>query len=285
MKHVLITGASTGIGYDASKYLVNNGFYVIGTVRKTADVERLKKEIPNKNFEVMLLDLNSDESINACIVQLNEKLKKSGLYGLINNAGIAICGPLFHIPFKDFYHQIDTNLFSAFKLTNGLIELLGAGFKNPLPPGRIINITSISGLINSPLFGPYSISKHALESMSDIYRRELAIYDIKTIIIEPGPIKTPIWRKSIPTCNPVKGTDFENAFEVFIKRILKTEKNALPVEKVTEAIYKALTRKKPKSRYLIIRNKLKMKLIIYVFSSKWRDRKLIRNYKRTLVKR
>jgi len=126
MKHILISGASTGIGYDACRYLIEKGFYVFGTVRKNSDKERLIKEFPN-NFEAILLDVVSDESILNMADYLQVKLIDTGLYGLVNNAGIALGGPIIHVSSEEMDLQMQTNFNSVFKITNALSELLGAG--------------------------------------------------------------------------------------------------------------------------------------------------------------
>ena len=181
---------------------------MIGTVRKEKDKNRLESEF-GKNFTAILLDVNDKKDILKLTAFLNEKLSKKGLFALVNNAGIAMGGPLMHVTEEEFDLQMNTNLKSIFMLTNALLPLMGAGANSSFAPGRIVNISSVSGLVSTPMIGPYCISKHALESMSDIYRRELSIYGIKVVLIEPGPIQTPIWEKSLPKENPYEGTDYE----------------------------------------------------------------------------
>lgn len=281
MKHVLITGASSGIGYDACRYLLSHAWSVIGTVRTEKDKKRLESDFP-KHFEAVMLDVNDDASIEAMKMYLQDKLGDKGLYALINNAGIAKGGPLLHVKLEEFDLQIKSNLYSVFKITNALSELLGAGFDNPVKAGRIINISSVSGLINTPMLGPYCVSKHALESLSEIYRRELGVYGIKVILIEPGPIKTPIWSKSVPRENPVLGTDYENIYEVFKKQVNKNEKNALEVEKISKLIHKILVKKNPANRYIVSKSALVIKIIKHLIPSRWMDILFIKQLKKTI---
>jgi NAD(P)-dependent dehydrogenase (short-subunit alcohol dehydrogenase family) len=277
-KYVLITGASSGIGLDACSYLIQKGFKVIGTVRKENDRERLQHLFP-VDFECLIMDVTKTDDIEAVSSYLNKKLKDIGLFGLVNNAGIAKGGPLMHVSNEDFELQLNTNFSSIFRITNSLLSLLGAEKNSKYSAGRIVNISSVSGLINIPMLGPYCISKHALESMSDIYRRELAYYGIKLVLIEPGPIQTPIWQKSVPEKNPIEHTDFKGAYDGFKKSIQHSEKNALPVEYVSKTIYKALTKKKPSNRYIISRTKFLTKFLSVFVPSAWLDAILIKQLK------
>ena len=280
-KTVVITGASSGIGFDACRYLLDKGFRVFGTVRKPEDKERLEAHFTG-DFEALLLDLRSDESISSLTRTLSEKLSSEGLYGLINNAGIALGGPLLFVDDHVVAEHLETNLNAVFKLTNRLLPLMGASFQSSYQPGRIINISSVSGRINTPMLGPYCISKHALESMSDVYRRELGVYGIRVILLQPGPIQTPIWKKSVPGENPLTNTDYGAMYESFRERVKRSEEGALPVERVSSQIFRALTAKRPKSRILIARNPLAIKLIHHCLPDAWLDKLFIGQMKKVM---
>lgn len=282
MNYVLVTGASTGIGYDACRYLTEKGFFVFGTVRKPQDKLRLEQSF-NDNFEAIYLDVLSDKSIDELKNYLTTKLGKTGLYGLVNNAGIAMGGPLIRLSNESFKHQMDANFFSVFKITNALSDLLGARFDSPYQPGRIVNISSVSGLINTPMLGPYCISKHAVESMSDIYRRELALFGIRVILLEPGPIQTSIWEKATKGENPVAGTDFEHVFSDFIKIIDKNASDAQPVEVMSRYIHRALTKKRPKNRYVVAKNSFIIKILHHFFPGKWMDMIFLKQLKKMII--
>jgi len=281
MKYILITGASSGIGFYACRFLLDKGYFVFGTVRTEEDRKRLMNSFPG-NFEALLLDLTSKTSISKIENYLKKKLDKTGLFALINNAGIAYGGPMMHVSDEDFEMQMNTNLNSVFYLSKALLPLLGASFNSNYQPGRIVNISSVSGLINTPMLGPYCISKHALESLSDILRRELALFGVKVVLLAPGPIKTPIWEKSIPKNNPLKGTDYENIYHVFSKRVNKSAKNALPVEVVSKYISKALEKTNPSPRYIISKNKLAIKIIHNFIPTKWMDKLFVSQLKKSI---
>jgi NAD(P)-dependent dehydrogenase (short-subunit alcohol dehydrogenase family) len=282
VKYILVTGASSGIGYDACRFLLEKGYSVMGTVRTPEDKLRLETAF-GQAFSAYIADLESVESVDRLVAALQENLKKTGLYGLVNNAGLALGGPLIHLSEAELKKQLNINFFSVFRLTNALANLLGAGYNSPYEPGRIVNISSVSGLINTPLLGPYCISKHALESLSDIYRRELLMFGVRVVLIEPGPISTPIWKKSIPRENPVKGTDYEDIYPIFYHNVLKSEQNALPVEEVSRRIHDALSRKNPANRYLIAKNKTAIWLLARLFPSRWLDKIFLRQLKNRQV--
>ena len=193
-KNVVITGVSWGIGRASLDILHENGYHIFGSVRNQADADKLSIIYPDR-FTPLQFDVqNHNEVIKASKVVFEQC---ETLEGLINNAGIAVPGPLEHLSENQFEKQLDINVKSIRRITNLFLPLIGAKLNHSKPPGRIINISSVSGLFNSPFNGAYSISKHTLESMTDIYRRELRQYDIKVIAIEPGPIKTEIWKKNL----------------------------------------------------------------------------------------
>mgnify|MGYP005697055481 FL=1 len=156
---------------------------------------------------------------------------------------------------------MDVNLKSVRRITNTFLPLLGATTDFKGAPGRIINISSVSGLFSSPFNGPYSISKHALESMTDVYRRELRRYGIKVMAIEPGPIKTKIWGKNLNSMAQFADTDYYDILQKADKMIENTEKNALPVARTSNVILKCITKKHPKTRYIVHKNAFVFKIV------------------------
>ncbi len=277
-KLIVITGVSTGIGRELSIKLSRAGYRVIGTVRSTEHGEELKKELKT-DFDYLLLDLEDELSVNSFYDRIKEMTGETGIHCLINNAGIATGGPMMLLSFQELHRQMLINFYSVFSITNALLPLLGAGLNSTFPPGLIINISSVSGIFNTPFLGPYCISKHALESMSDIYRRELAIFGIKLVVIQPGPIQTPIWQKSVPSSNPYLKTDFARVYDALSTEIRETEKSALPVHKISKVILKVLTKKRPKTRYLIAQRPFLLRLIHLFFPDKWMDLIFLNKFK------
>jgi hypothetical protein len=245
-KYILITGVSSGIGLGLAKHYLHKQFNVIGTVRKYEDGKEL--EI-NKNFHKIIYDVKDKSGISNFVSQVENIIGNNTLFALVNNAGIVKAGPLELVKDEDFEEQIEVNVNSVRRITNAMIPLMSKG-------SRIIMISSVSGLFNSPFTGPYCISKHAIESMSDIYRRELNIFDIKVIAIEPGPIKSKIWGKSKGTLEPFKDTKYGHITAFADKAIESAENSALEVSYVCDACDKALFKDNPRARYIVHKNKL-----------------------------
>jgi NAD(P)-dependent dehydrogenase (short-subunit alcohol dehydrogenase family) len=195
MQSVVVTGVSTGIGWGITKVLIQRGFRVFGSVRKTQDAERLAKEF-GERFVPLLFDVTDEAAVQAAAQQVREQLNGETLFGLVNNAGIAAPGPLIHLPTEDFRRQLEVNLVSVLIVTKAFVPLLGTDHSLRGRPGRIINMSSVSGKSAPPFVGAYAASKHGLEGFSESLRRELQLYGIDVIIVGPGPVATPIWDKA-----------------------------------------------------------------------------------------
>ncbi|MFZ1400924.1 MAG: SDR family oxidoreductase [Candidatus Promineifilaceae bacterium] len=253
MKYVVITGASSGIGYDAARYLIERGYHVFGSVRKQADADRVQAAL-GERFTPLLFDVTDEGGVETAVTQVTQKIGNNGLAGLVNNAGIAVAGPLMHLPMSEFRRQIEVNLYGQLDVTQKFLPLLGAVPNAPHPPGRIVNISSVSGKVVYPFMGPYAASKHALEAISDALRRELLIFGIDVIVIGPGSVQTPIWEKAQDLdTEPYQETPYKGMMEGMKKLFISQGESGIPVEKVSEVIYEALTKKRPKTRYAIAR--------------------------------
>ena len=191
-KTVLVSGASTGIGRATVQRLAARGHRVFAGVRREEDAESIRKDAAQLNgggeLEPIQLDVTSQSDIDA----VAERLKADGvlLDGLVNNAGIVVASPLEALPLEELRRQFEVNLFSHAAVTQALLPSLRVA------RGRIINMSSIARRISNPFMGAYCSSKFALEAYSDALRMELAPWGIRVSLIEPGPIKTPIWEKS-----------------------------------------------------------------------------------------
>jgi NAD(P)-dependent dehydrogenase (short-subunit alcohol dehydrogenase family) len=252
MKSVVITGVSTGIGWGITKVLIQHGFRVFGSVRKQADAERLSKEF-GSNFVPLIFDVTDEPAVQAAAQQVREQLQGETLFGLVNNAGIAVPAPLIHMPTEDFRHQLEVNLVSVLIVTKAFVPLLGSDRSMRGAPGRIINISSVGGKNGGPFLGPYVASKHGLEGFSESLRRELMLYGIDVIIIGPGAIATPIWDKGeAADAGRYKDTEYFDAAVRFQKYTVNNGRNGYPPEKVGEVVHTALTTAKPRIRYAVV---------------------------------
>ena len=257
-KNIVITGVSSGIGRDALRLLHQKGYHIYGSVRKEADAKSLTEAYPQR-FTPLIFDVQDQNAVNQEAKVVFETCDR--IDALINNAGIAVPGPLEFVTESDFEKQMDVNLKSVRRITNTFLPLLGTAPDFKGTPGRIINISSISGLFSSPFNGVYSISKHALESMTDVYRRELRRYGIKVMAVEPGPIKTKIWGKNLDSMTQFAETDYYYILRKADKMIENTEKNALPVTRTSNVILKCITKKRPKTRYIVHKNAFVFKIV------------------------
>lgn len=251
MKHILITGASTGIGYTTAKFLIQRGFHVYGSVRKQADADRLKTDL-GAGFSPLIFDVTDEAAVRAAAQMLRTELNGEPLSGLVNNAGIAVSSPIMLYKIEEFRNQLEINITGQLIVTQAFAPLLGAERSFTGTPGRIVNITSVSGKNGSPFLGAYAASKHALEGLSESMRREMMLYGVDVIIVAPGPIATPIWDKAEGVdIEELQGTEYYEPAKRFQKYAINNGRNGLPPEAVAECIYKALTVKNPRVRYAV----------------------------------
>ena len=252
MQSVVVTGVSTGIGWAVTKILIERGFRVFGSVRKETDAERLKKEF-GAAFIPLLFDVTDEARVQAAAQSVREQLNGETLFGLVNNAGVAIPAPLLHQPIADFRKQVEINLVAQLLVSQAFLPLLGTDRSLKGKPGRVVNISSSSGKNGSPFVGAYSASKHALEGFSESLRRELMLYGIDVILVGPGPIKTPIWDKAGEIdLTQYQETEYVEAIQRFQKFAIDSGRNGYPPEKVAQVVLRALTTPNPRVRYAVV---------------------------------
>ena len=251
MKSIVITGVSTGIGWGAAKVAIGQGFRVFGSVRKSVDAERLSAEF-GPNFTPLIFDVTDEAAVAAAASQVRRALGGETLFGLVNNAGVAVAGPLLNLPIEEFRQQIEINLTGVVIVTQAFGPLLGADADLKGPPGRIVNISSVGGKNATPFLGPYSASKFALEGLSESLRRELLLFGIDVIIVAPGAVATAIWGKAEQVdVTPYKNSPFAPALDRIRAYMLSNGGKGLKPEVLGQAILHALTTPKPKVRYTV----------------------------------
>lgn len=258
-KNILITGASTGIGYDLVKVFLAKGYTVYGSVRKPSDAERLRKEFGDA-YRPLIFDVTDHEAIDKVAKSLLKEIGNEGLGGLINNAGIAVGGPLMELTIDDYRKQFEVNVFGLIKVTQAFLPLLGARNEHQQLPGKIIQISSIAGDFGMPFMSAYASSKHAVEGISESLRKELLLFGIDVVVIQPGPIKTPIWDKGITDGGEdrFEGSVYASSLEAFQNLIQNdTIKHALEPEDVAKKIVAVFEKSRCKIRYAFVPQKLK----------------------------
>ena len=251
MQSVVITGASTGIGWATAKLLLDRGFRVFGSVRKPADADRLKGEF-GANFTPLLFDVTEEAAVLAAAREVRAALDGKTLFGLVNNAGIAVAGPVLELAAEEFRRQMDVNVIGPVIATQAFGPLLGSDPSLKGPKGRIVMISSVAGKNGNPLTSAYSASKHAIEGLSESLRREMMLFGIDVIIVAPGAVKTPIWSKAEEVdISTYRNSPFFPALEKIRKFMLHLGETGLPAEKIAETVAAALTSAHPRVRYQI----------------------------------
>lgn len=248
---VVITGASTGIGAACAFHLDRLGFTVFAGVRKPEDGQALQKTSSDRLIPI-LVDVTDQPTIQRAQAIVSERCGAKGLYGLVNNAGIAVPAPLETIPLPDFRRQLDVNVIGQLAVTQAFLPLIRQA------RGRIVNMGSIAGRSTIPMMGAYSASKFALEAMTDALRLEVQQWGIQVSIIEPGAITTPIWAKTAADAaerEAVIREDLKRLYEPTVEAVRKVvdeaAKRAIPADVVAKAVEDALTAPVPRTRYLV----------------------------------
>ena len=278
MSQIMVTGASSGIGLACVQSAIAQGWHAFASVRNEADADMLQRTF-GTNVTPLIMDVCAQDSIIAATAQVSTALGNQRLAGLVNNAGVAIAGPLLHIPMAEVRQQFDINLFGQLAVIQAVAPLLGTDPRRTGTPGRIINISSIGGKIGGPYLGPYVASKHALEGLSESLRRELLMFGIDVIIVAPGAIATPIWRKA-EQLNIAQYA--HSAYGAYIgayhAQLVKQGIHGLPAARVGNLVMHALTTPQPKTRYALAPNLLTDWWLPRWLPARWVDRLAARAY-------
>lgn len=250
---IVVTGASTGIGRAAVTKAVREGAHVFASVRKQADADSLNAEFGDA-VTPLLFDVADEAAVRAGAAHVAAALGNRRLFGLVNNAGIAVPGPLLHLDTEELRRQFEINLLGVHNVTRAFADLLGADPDRTGKPGRIVMISSVGGQNGAPFVGPYSASKFALEGYSQSLRRELMLYGVDVIVIGPGAIATPIWDKAEQNdLNRFANTPYGPMLKFVADYMVKQGREGLPASDVGALIWHCLSGPKPKTRYAILR--------------------------------
>lgn len=249
---VLITGASTGIGEACAKRFSTLGWRVFAGCRDQAADEALRAA----GCQPVRLDVSDDESVTCAMNEISAQLAGDGLDYLVNNAGIATTAPLELIPMDDFRQQMAVNVEGVLLVTQAALPFMRKN--TDARQARIVNIGSVSGIVAFPAMGAYCASKFALEAITDSLRMELMAHDIDVCLVQPGPVKTPIWKKSqsagrarLEQMGQLVNEHYGELMQAMKKSAEDAEKKGVRVERVVEAVEHALTARRPRTRYLV----------------------------------
>ncbi|ARV60699.1 short-chain dehydrogenase/reductase [Nostocales cyanobacterium HT-58-2] len=271
---VVVTGASTGIGEACALHLDKLGFQVFAGVRREMDAQTLKQK-SSFRLNPIFLDVTDANSIASAARTVADAVGDAGLFGLVNNAGIAVAGSLEFLPTDEFRKQIEVNVIGQLAVTQSFIMLLRQA------QGRIVNIGSIGGRSAAPFLGAYNASKFAMEALTDVLRMELRPWGISISIIEPGAIATPIWKKSLTEMDRIRQNLpqqahklYGNAINAVGNRAATMAQNGISADRVAEAVIHALTAKKPKTRYLVGQD-ARIRAVLNLLPDRVRDRLIL----------
>ena len=257
-KTAVVTGASTGIGRAITKKLIDEGWRVFGSVRKEEDAADLHAAL-GEGYAPLLFDVTDQDAVASAAAEVREQLEGRTLDGLVNNAGVALGGPLIYINPEIVRRQLEINVFGPLFVTQAFAPLLGVDRGLRGRPGRIVNMSSVAGKIASPILGPYAMSKHALEAFSHSLRRELLVHGVDVVIVGPGAIQTPIWAKADEIdADDYKGTEYYDILVGMRDKFREVGDAGLPPEDVGALVCDILTARKAKTRYAILRQKFLM---------------------------
>ncbi len=258
-RHVLITGSSTGIGRACVLHLARRGWKVFAGVRKAADAEALRAGAEGAdNILPLIIDVTDATSIQAAAAQVGETTGAQGLAALVNNAGISINGPLELVPVADWRRQFEVNFFGHIAVTQAMLPLLRtyAEAAKGRQPSRIVMMSSIAGRLGQPIFGPYCSSKFALEAVSDALRVELRPQRIGVSIVEPGAIRSEIWRKALDEAADQETSSppperYQDLIRGITLSATKAEAMAIPALRVAQVVERCLTARRTPIRVLV----------------------------------
>lgn len=243
-KAVLITGASTGIGRNMAETLAAEGYYVYAGARKQADIDALSAI---DNIQGIRLDVTIQEEIDTAVETVRKEGR--GLYGLVNNAGVGVLGPMIEVDEEDMQFQMDVNVFGPYRVTKAFAPLIIAS------KGRITTTGSISGILSGTLFGPYSMSKHAIEAFTDSLAREMQKFDVHVSVIEPGNYNSAIIdtlrRRMVARGHSAEGSLYEDEMNRMLASLDSIQEDKEPDE-VSAALLEFLTDGNPKRRYMVV---------------------------------
>ena len=246
-KAVLVTGASSGLGRTMTEAMAAKGYFVYAGARKDKDLAELNAI---ENVQAVRLDVNKQEQIDAAVKTITQAGR--GLYGLVNNAGVVVLSPLIEIDEQDFHFQMNVNIYGPYRITRAFAPLIIES------KGRISIIGSIAGTLSSATWGPYAMTKHAMEAYADALADEMRQFDVQVSLIEPGTYKSKIAQSALDRMEERKqttdGSQFQTTMDESVNWLSAFEEQSGDPMEVAEVVMKALSDDNPKSRYLIVPN-------------------------------
>jgi len=274
---VFVTGASTGIGLASAKHLGQQGWQVFAGVRRSADGRKLAAA--SSNITPIIVDVTKPVQITRALKVVEKAVGRRGLQALVNNAGIAVSGPLEFLSIEDLRRQMEVNFIGQVAFTQACLPLLRQG------RGRVVNVSSISGKVAAPLLVPYSASKFALEAFTDGLRRELAPWGLPVVSIVAGSIATPIWTKAVTSADRMRSRLPRRAESLYgpmmargYQRAARSAARGVPAEEFAELVERILLARRPRPRYIIGKGTWLAATLARLLPDRWMDYIIQRTY-------
>jgi NAD(P)-dependent dehydrogenase (short-subunit alcohol dehydrogenase family) len=270
---ILVTGASTGIGEACALHFSRLGWQVFAGVRNDEDGERLTATAAGR-LQPIHLDVTDEASIEMGVGEIRATVGSAGLTAVVNNAGIAVGGPVEYVPLEKWRRQMEVNVIGQIAVSQAVLPLLRCSGTR----GRLVFMGSIGGRVASPLVAPYSASKHAIEAIAESMRHELASTGIRVVVIEPGAVRTPIWDKGQTSADDIEAAMPAEAIERYGKAVADLRKamafqarTGVDSDVVARVVEKAVTRSRPAARYLVGRDAKITAVIAWLLPDRERD--------------
>ncbi len=243
---VIVTGASTGIGAAAARELARRGFHVLAGVRRDQDAAAIR----GPGIEPLILDITEPDHIEALVTRVNGDPQRRAVRALVNNAAVQANVPIEAFVIDEWRRMFEVNLFGQIAVIQALLPAL---MRNR---GRVVNISSVGGKVAMATYGPYAATKFALEAVSDSLRREVAPFGVSVVVIEPGAVRTEMLGRAIATAGelvsamtPEQSRRYGDLVHAVNAQAVSSTKSGLPAEAAAKVIGKAVTTRKPRTRY------------------------------------
>jgi NAD(P)-dependent dehydrogenase (short-subunit alcohol dehydrogenase family) len=265
---VIITGASTGIGAATARELARRGFHVLAGVRRDQDADAIR----GLGIEPLIIDITNPDHIRALANRVHGDPQGRAVRALVNNAGIGVNAPVEVFAIDEWRHLFEVNFFGHIAVTQTLLPALIRS------KGRVINISSVGGKIAMATYGPYAGTKFALEAVSDSLRREIAPFGAQVVVVEPGAVRTKIAGRAIATAHevasnmtPEQSQRYGGLVQAIIAQAASFTESGLSADAAAKVIAKAVTARKPRTRYTISRTTALMTLLARILPDRILD--------------
>jgi NAD(P)-dependent dehydrogenase (short-subunit alcohol dehydrogenase family) len=247
----VITGASTGIGAATARELARRGFHVLAGVRRDRDADAIR----GPGIEPLIIDITNPDHIRALVARVHGDPAGRAVRALVNNAAIGFNAPFEAVALDEWRRLFEVNLFGHIAVTQALLPALIRS------KGRVVNISSVGGKIAMATYGPYAGTKFALEAVSDSLRREIAPFGVQVVVVEPGAVRTEMAGRAIATAHelastmtPEQSQRYGGLVQAVTAQSASHTKSGLPADAAAKVIAKAVTARKPRTRYTIGRD-------------------------------